>query len=540
MLYQRVPSDLTESSLCGRMMSAIAIVSMSALFVLETKEYFSSKLGTDLLLNHNGDDDQRIQLNFDITMMDLPCEHASVDVYSTVGFEKNVTKNVRKYPVDAEGVKQRFEARNWHQDDVELWDPAVYETIDDLHKDGEDAISLNEKTFPYALKEFSFVFVNFYTSNSPVCEDFAPSWEAMGEIVTDASIVLVDEHLKELNIGDDDFSEDEYESLVNRLAPVLITKLDCSAHPLICKDQNVKAYPTLRIFVDGEAANDYNGHRTVMELVLWLKHIEAMYREPGELKMQRVEECKSLCYFRSFDCDLAFTNFQLYAANIAVARQRVVRDEEEEEWNNALTSYRAPRLSWNVSSPYPGCQLSGHLLVDRSPGGFTIHAQSYGHAIAAHMTNLSHIVHHFSFGDPETQRYVEEKGLPGIPKGFAKSLHPMDGNVYVTELHQAYHHYLRVVATEFGVGKILNWAREKARRVYRILQNSQLSTYRHHVVPEAKFFYDLSPISVSFVEETRSWYDYITGVLAVLGGTFTVIGLCDSGISSFSRGNRRY
>ena len=67
---------------------------------------------------------------------------------------------------------------------------------------------------------------------------------------------------------------------------------------------------------------------------------------------------------------------------------------------------------------------------------------------------------------------------------FVKSLHPMDENVYVTgELHQAYHHHLRVIAAEFGEGTMFQWTREKARVVYRILQNSQLSTYRRHIVP---------------------------------------------------------
>ena len=88
------------------------------------------------------------------------------------------------------------------------------------------------------------------------------------------------------------------------------------------------------------------------------------------------------------------------------ASERTVRNEEEQEWNDALTSYRAPHYSWNVTR-HPGCQLSGHIMVDKAPGKFLIHAQSYGHDIAAHMTNLSHIVQHFSFGDPEAQRYME-------------------------------------------------------------------------------------------------------------------------------------
>jgi hypothetical protein len=123
-------------------------------------------------------------------------------------------------------------------------------------------------------------------------------------------------------------------------------------------------------------------------------------------------------------------------------------------------------------------------LVDKAPGKFLIHAQSYGHDIAAHMANLSHIVHHFSFGDEDAQNYVDVQRFQGMQSGFVKSIHPMDGNVYVTEgLHQAYHHHLKVVATEFGEGKISRWARDKSQLVYRIFQNSQLSTYRKHIVP---------------------------------------------------------
>eukprot|EP00579_Thalassiosira_antarctica_P031173 CAMPEP_0202031546 /NCGR_PEP_ID=MMETSP0905-20130828/65073_1 /ASSEMBLY_ACC=CAM_ASM_000554 /TAXON_ID=420261 /ORGANISM="Thalassiosira antarctica, Strain CCMP982" /LENGTH=451 /DNA_ID=CAMNT_0048595389 /DNA_START=241 /DNA_END=1596 /DNA_ORIENTATION=- len=449
-------------------------------------------------------------------MMDLPCEHATVDVYSTVGFEKNVTKNIRKYPVDEDGVRQRFEARNWHQDDVELWDPAVPDTIEDLHKDGEDAISLTEMSFPYALEQFSYLFVlfvKFYTSDCTNCEDLAPTWEALGEVITDTSMHIVDEYMEDTDIEGNEYSDDEYEAAVNRVAPVLVTKLNCSVYPSICNGQGVRVYPTMRVFVDGEAKGDYNGHRTVMELVHWLSHIEAEHREPGELKMQTV---------------------------LKHASERTVRNEEEQEWNDALTSYRAPHNSWNVTR-HPGCQLSGHIMVDKAPGKFLIHAQSYGHDIAAHMTNLSHIVQHFSFGDPGAQRHMEEHDLPGMSSRFVKSLHPMDENVYVTgELHQAYHHHLRVIAAEFGEGTMFQWTREKARVVYRILQNSQLSTYRRHIVPEAKWSYEISPIAVSYLEESRTWYDYLTGVLAIVGGAFTVVGMLDSGLSSLSKKKSSY
>lgn len=58
--------------------------------------------------------------------------------------------------------------------------------------------------------------------------------------------------------------------------------------------------------------------------------------------------------------------------------------------------------------------------------------------------------------------------------------------------------------------------------------------------PEVKFSYDLSPITVSYVQVNRCWYDYVTGVLAIVGGVFTVIGMMDRGMSSFSKKTPSY
>lgn len=47
-------------------------------------------------------------------------------------------------------------------------------------------------------------------------------------------------------------------------------------------------------------------------------------------------------------------------------------------------------------------------------------------------------------------------------------------------------------------------------------------------IPEAKFSYDLSPMSVYVKERRRKWYDFLTSVLAIVGGTFTVVGVLDN------------
>ena len=69
------------------------------------------------------------------------------------------------------------------------------------------------------------------------------------------------------------------------------------------------------------------------------------------------------------------------------------------------------------------------------------------------MANVSHSVNHLSFGQPLSRtaaRRVDE-----ISSEFfdVSSTEVMDGNVYINnKLHQAFHHYIKVVPTEIDAG----------------------------------------------------------------------------------------
>jgi len=209
---------------------------------------------------------------------------------------------------------------------------------------------------------------------------------------------------------------------------------------------------------------------------------------------------------------------------------------EEHEWAANVKRHRERlRQSW-VDEEHPGCQLSGHLLLDRVPGNFHVQARSAHHDLVPHMTNVSHEIHHLSIGEPVANKLIE-KGTVFVPDDVKRKIAPMDGNAYVThELHEAYHHYLKVITTDIDglrLGK-------KDLKAYQILQSSQLSFYRNDIVPEAKFIIDLSPISVSYRTTSRHWYDYLTSVLALIGGTFTLVGMIESGIHAVVARKKRY
>ncbi len=211
------------------------------------------------------------------------------------------------------------------------------------------------------------------------------------------------------------------------------------------------------------------------------------------------------------------------------------------EWAEKMKRYRTRQnaaKAWN-DDEHPGCQISGFLWVDRVPGNFHIQARSPSHDIAAHMTNVSHEIHHLSFGEP----YVNNDILDGkkkyaAPKNFAKTLAPLDGNVYVNyNEHEAFHHYMKVVTTQFtdpykNPPRPRSASRSRGMEnplAYQILSSSQLSFYRSDIVPEAKFSYDPSPIAVYHrVNTDKHWYDYLTSLMAIIGGTFTVLGMIEN------------
>ena len=487
-MYRKVPTDLLEGSRRGSIISWMAILVMTVLFFKETSDFLTSKIRKDLHLDAKKQEfPDRIRVLFNITMMDLKCDYVEMDVVSVLGNNQNVTKLINKYPVDAKGVLQRYAARNVHQHDIEkleLHDPKVSKSIEELHESGEDAVSLDAATLQYALDSHDLVFVDFYASWCSHCRALAPTWEMLAKIMRDAA---------EESIEMDEHDEQAYEEAVKLNVPVFISKIDCVVHHALCVEQAINAYPTLRIFVNKELIADYRGGRTLMELVQYLKFAEQELDRQGRLNLDQVSQSM---------------------------RKHLNFSAEEQHWIEAMNRTRRhhSRIGWNPND-HPGCQVAGTILINRVPGNFFIQAFSPTHDLAPHMTNVSHEIHSLYF---QPEEYNTKVHLENMPANFLDTTRPMNGNVYVTEnLHEAYHHYLKLIATN-GFA-------------YQVLQSSQLALYRNDMVPEAKFIIDLSPIAVRYRRESRHWYDYVTSLMAIIGGTFTVVGLLEASIRQATR-----
>ena len=101
-MYRRVPKDLTEATTLGAFMSVCALVMMGVLFMAESMAYLNAGFMTEIGLDENMD--QKLELHFNITLLDLECDLVSVDVWDMLGTNlQNVTKNVEKWQTDAFG-----------------------------------------------------------------------------------------------------------------------------------------------------------------------------------------------------------------------------------------------------------------------------------------------------------------------------------------------------------------------------------------------------------------------------------------------------
>eukprot|EP00539_Tryblionella_compressa_P002309 CAMPEP_0178749872 /NCGR_PEP_ID=MMETSP0744-20121128/9641_1 /TAXON_ID=913974 /ORGANISM="Nitzschia punctata, Strain CCMP561" /LENGTH=512 /DNA_ID=CAMNT_0020403313 /DNA_START=43 /DNA_END=1582 /DNA_ORIENTATION=- len=479
---------------------------MATLFLLETRAFFTKSLVANLALDRS--DDPRIRLNFNITMLDLKCDWAVIDVVSVLGTDQNVTAHVTKWNIDSEGVRKAYKGRNRNQKDIDLYDETVIETLEELHANGEDAVELNMETLQFAKNENDFLFVDFYASWCSHCRDLAPTWEKLAELMVDAGEKLGKQH-------PEDYTDEDFEAAEKVELPVMIAKVDCVKNHELCNQQeDIRAYPTLRLFVDGErwSGGDYRGHRTVLEMVEWLYFVEEKQQTDENLR-------------------------QLHVAHQA-ARERLTGEnasDEEKKWQDQMVRNKKRLHHEWVQEEHPGCQIAGHLLLDRAPGNFHILARSKHHDLAPHLTNVSHMINELYVGDPTAKHWIKE-GRSLVPPDITPKLSPLDGNVYKTlDLHESYHHYLKLISTKIDGMKV--GSREL--RSYQMLANSQLAYYQKDVTPEAKFSYDLSPISVSYSFRTRRWYDYFTSIFAIVGGLFTVFGMLDGILYSATKEQRR-
>lgn len=177
-----------------------------------------------------------------------------------------------------------------------------------------------------------------------------------------------------------------------------------------------------------------------------------------------------------------------------------------------------------------GCNIYGFLEVNKVAGNFHFapgksFQQSGIHvhdllAFQKDSFNITHKINRLAFGDY----------FPGV-------VNPLDSVHWTHNTPNGmYQYFLKVVPTVYTD---LNG---------HIIQSNQFSVTEHFksagaghfsTLPGVFFFYDLSPIKVTFKEEHVSFLHFLTNVCAIVGGVFTVSGIVDAFVYHGQKADRK-
>jgi hypothetical protein len=165
----------------------------------------------------------------------------------------------------------------------------------------------------------------------------------------------------------------------------------------------------------------------------------------------------------------------------------------EEKKEDAVPS---PDIQIGVAGP-EGCNIVGRLMAKRVPGNFHVSAlYEEGYSFDIKKLNLSHTVHHYSFGSPS-----DLTNIPRVPADFVSSSR-LDDKEFTSKLENGtIEHYIKVVASNF-----VPLGDDKQYTSYKYTANTNEFSETEGIIPEARFSYDISPMAVVLKEEVRWCY----------------------------------
>ena len=247
---------------------------MAGIFILylvfsQISEYRTLKSETQVMLDHYShmnsggmDDEDTLQINFNLSFPHLSCEYASVDATNFMGtHDAGIAARVSKIHLDAKGRQL-----GPHKDR----EKKKHSTDESPHEGEVKSMLLTADTFETERKKHEIVVVNFFTPWCHWCQKLEPVWEK-------ATAKMVETHP-----GDD---------------RLILAKVDCTSDKseTLCTQHKIDAFPTIMVFrlLDGNTADNklaererYHGERTVDGITGWAN--ELMKQIKSEVPKSRV------------------------------------------------------------------------------------------------------------------------------------------------------------------------------------------------------------------------------------------------------------
>ncbi|XP_012940238.1 endoplasmic reticulum-Golgi intermediate compartment protein 1 [Aplysia californica] len=167
-----------------------------------------------------------------------------------------------------------------------------------------------------------------------------------------------------------------------------------------------------------------------------------------------------------------------------------------------------------------GCRFESNFLINKVPGNFHVSTHSVRGG-QPDVVDMSHVIHKLRFGMELAEGKTVEGSFNPIEE-FDKS------NAQGDETHD---YILRVVPTVYEDTK------KNIRFPYQYtFIHREIMQIGHggRGLPAIWFRYELSPITVHYVEKHQPFYTFLVMICAIIGGTFTVAGIIDGLVFSAS------
>ncbi|XP_041015258.1 endoplasmic reticulum-Golgi intermediate compartment protein 3-like isoform X1 [Juglans microcarpa x Juglans regia] len=166
-----------------------------------------------------------------------------------------------------------------------------------------------------------------------------------------------------------------------------------------------------------------------------------------------------------------------------------------------------------------GCNINGVLEVNKVAGSF-----HFGTGKSFHDSNVQ--LHNLLASQDDNYNITHRINKLSFGHYFPGLINPLDGVQWVHENpNGAYQYFIKVVPAIFTDIR------------GRSIQSNQYSVTEHfrsadpgrsRSLAGVFFFYDISPVKVTFKEEHIPFLHFMTHICAIIGGIFTVAGIIDS------------
>eukprot|EP00747_Dinoflagellata_sp_TGD_P169530 gnl/TRDRNA2_/TRDRNA2_198738_c0_seq1.p1 gnl/TRDRNA2_/TRDRNA2_198738_c0~~gnl/TRDRNA2_/TRDRNA2_198738_c0_seq1.p1 ORF type:complete len:503 (+),score=96.66 gnl/TRDRNA2_/TRDRNA2_198738_c0_seq1:43-1509(+) len=232
-------------------------------------------------------------------------------------------------------------------------------------------------------------------------------------------------------------------------------------------------------------------------------------REVRLFKMNCVD-FKQVCHDKGID---AYPSLRLYKADGSFSVYEGKRDDTEiTRWIERTVKMKSYGWAKHHEAFERGCNAKGYLQVPRVPGFFELLAGGGDQSLNPSLTNVSHYIKHLSFSDADDGKY-HRKSWTGLPHDMLSYVSPLDGKTYITDrFHQTWAHEMQVVS---AIGF-------RGATAYLFQTLDRLSQVPDTEIPQARFHFEIEPFSIRVMKDAKRWYDFVTSLLAILGGTFVV------------------